>query len=67
MSDTEFVMREIDLWGEDKILALLDRGYTPILVRDNRTGNTKWTWQLPPNKGLSWQRGRNTSSVSGGR
>ena len=26
-----FINREIDLWGEDYIVSLLDQGYTPVM------------------------------------
>ena len=41
-SEDEFVKREMFIWGEDYIIDLMDKGFTPILVLEGTT--YKWTW-----------------------
>lgn len=41
MTIEQFMQREISRWGEDEILALLDRGYA-VVPADNQSG---WSWQ----------------------
>jgi hypothetical protein len=46
MTLEEFINREINVWSEDYIFDLLDRGYEPVeLISD--TGQTKWSWVKP--------------------
>jgi hypothetical protein len=45
-SENKFIQDEMEVWGEDYILALLDKGYEPVLLMDEM-GKTKWTWRLP--------------------
>lgn len=37
-----FVDSEIALWGFDYVESLLDRGYEPTLITDEK--GTKWVW-----------------------
>ena len=46
MTQTEFINREIAVWGEDEIFSLIDRGYTPVELTDTMTGSVKWVWLL---------------------
>jgi hypothetical protein len=40
MAETEFLQNEVRIWGEDTVLDLIDRGYTPTLT------NHGWKWLL---------------------
>lgn len=44
MSASEFIKKEISIWGEDYIYDLIDRGFEPILITNGVT--VKWTWRL---------------------
>jgi hypothetical protein len=43
MTENDFIKSEIEIWGEDYILDLLDRGFTPVLLHTvNQVA--KWSW-----------------------
>lgn len=44
MTRAQFVNKQIEIWGFDYISDLFDKGYEPIQMRDNFTGEVKWTW-----------------------
>jgi len=44
MTASEFIQREIAIWGEDYVDNLLDRGYLPIELTVD--GKLKWWWRL---------------------
>lgn len=47
ISETEFLNREIAVWGEDYVFDLIDRGYELIPLTDSKTGSVKWAWIMP--------------------
>ena len=38
MNEHQFIEREIDLWGEDAVFDLIDKGFRPVLT------NKGWRW-----------------------
>jgi hypothetical protein len=45
MTKEDFIRREMNIWGEDYIFSLIDRGYDPVqLVIE---GKLRWWWVLP--------------------
>lgn len=45
ISQQDYIQREIAVWGEAEVFAMLDAGYEPIeLVMP--TGQTRWSWVL---------------------
>jgi hypothetical protein len=46
MTYDEFIKREIRVWGEDYIFALLDSGYEAVELI-SAMGTMRWTWRKP--------------------
>lgn len=45
ITQDEFVKRETAVWGEEYVFDLIDRGFMPVLLN-----NEKWVWQYQPYK-----------------
>jgi hypothetical protein len=41
----DYIRREMDIWGEDYIFDLIDRGYEAVELAIN--GKLRWWWVLP--------------------
>jgi len=45
MTKQEFINHELDMWGEDEVFNLIDKGFEPVQLL-NELGEVKWTWRL---------------------
>lgn len=52
LTETEFLNREISVWGVEYVDSLLERGYEPKLTTRG------WTWILPVRERVLISRGR---------